>query len=108
MKMFIKAGILGSLALTAALAAALAIGGIAPERGTQSAAVAPPDLTGAEYVLREHRGVVGIFEPGELLPVSVTDIEVDGLRAGDRELLKAGVAAADREELLELLEDLGS
>ena len=41
-------------------------------------------------------------------PMTLTDIEVGTLREADRQILNTGLAVADREELLTLLEDLGS
>ncbi len=40
--------------------------------------------------------------------MTLTDIEVGTLREADRQILNTGLAVADREELLTLLEDLGS
>ena len=41
-------------------------------------------------------------------PITLTDIEIETLRDADRQILNAGLAVADREELLTLLEDLGT
>ena len=41
-------------------------------------------------------------------PESVTAIEVASLRSADRAMIERGIPVADRQELLELLEDLGS
>ena len=42
------------------------------------------------------------------VPLTVTEIEASSLRETDRSLLKEGVAVRTREELMALLEDLGS
>ncbi len=63
----------------------------------------------ASYVLRDYGGVVAVFLPEEeKRPLAVTDIAVEELRAADRTLLDQGIRAADRDELVSLLEDLGS
>ena len=45
---------------------------------------------------------------GDTSPITLTDIEVGTLRDADRQILSTGLAVADREELLTLLEDLGT
>lgn len=63
----------------------------------------------AEFVLREYDGCIGVFSPqSDDGPITVTDIETRSLREADREIVKNGIAVADREELLSLLEDFGS
>ena len=62
----------------------------------------------AAYTLREYEGCVAIYRGSETMPGTVTDIEVRLLPSHDRELLRAGVDAADLRELSRLLEDLGS
>ena len=55
------------------------------------------------------QGSVAIFDGGDPgTPRSVTDIELGSLRAADRALIERGVPVASEEELLALLEDLGS
>ncbi len=41
-------------------------------------------------------------------PLRVTGIELKSLRAADRAMVKAGIPVLSRQELLSLLEDLGS
>ena len=41
-------------------------------------------------------------------PLQVTGIEVAGLRRADQELLRGGITVGSQEQLLLLLEDLGS
>ena len=61
----------------------------------------------AGYVLGEADGAVAVFAGGDLkTPLEVTDIETASLRSADRALIAAGVHAASREEVLQLLEDL--
>ena len=59
-------------------------------------------------MLREYDGCVAVFAVGESKPVTTTDINVRTLREADRALLSAGLPAADKDEVLTLLEDLGS
>ena len=95
-------GVLAVMALTCAVTALAAPGATMP----QTLAAADAD---DGFVLREHDGYIGIFSAGsEQTPMTVTDIEVQTLRAADRELLRAGLHAASYEEVLALLEDLGS
>ena len=100
-------------AVTALTSAALALGAedsASPSPGES----APPEETPAQtreespFVLREFEGRVAVYAPGRDIPLSVTAIEVGTLRERDRSLLRRGLAAESREELLMLLEDLGS
>lgn len=60
-------------------------------------------------VLAEYRGSVAVFDSADReTPLQVTDIGMDGLRAADRKLMEVGVTVRTREELVALLEDLGS
>ncbi len=54
------------------------------------------------------QGSVAVFDGGDGTPRSVTDITLSSLRAADRALIERGVPVASEEELLALLEDLGS
>lgn len=63
----------------------------------------------AEFYLKSSGGYVAVFAgQREREPVTVTAIEVSGLRAADRAMLERGIPVGDKKELLELLEDLGS
>ena len=63
----------------------------------------------AEFVLRDYEGYVSVFAPGgDRKPLQVTGIETAGLRRTDRELLRGGITVGSQEQLLLLLEDLGS
>ena len=65
-------------------------------------------LDTAAYIVKEENGYVAVFssKPSRLL--QITDISVHNLPAGDRSLLRSGIAAGDVRELLMLLEDLNS
>lgn len=59
------------------------------------------------YVLRTNGGYVAVYEAlSPDVPIEITDIAVSELREHDRELLRAGLGAEDREAVLMLLEDL--
>ena len=63
----------------------------------------------AAYILRDLGGYVAVYEGRKARePAEVTAIETACLRAADRRLLTDGIPAADSQELLGLLEDLGS
>ena len=58
------------------------------------------------YVLMEREGRVYVYSAG--IPFMLTDIDPLGLPAADREQLKQGIGADDRDTLLGLIEDFGS
>ncbi len=63
----------------------------------------------AAFFLREEDGYVAVFsDRRERESLRRTEIEAAGLRAADRLLLQKGIPAGDSQELLSLLEDLGS
>ena len=63
----------------------------------------------AGYALRDWQGRLAVFSPpGADTPAQVTDVRVRMLPLTDRLALRRGVAAADRESLARLLEDLSS
>ena len=63
----------------------------------------------AEYILRDYEGYVSVFaSDADRKPLQVTGIEVAGLRRADQELLRGGITVGSQEQLLMLLEDLGS
>lgn len=63
----------------------------------------------ALYYLRESEGRVAVYETKRgREPLRVTGIELRSLRAADRAMVKAGIPVLSRQELLSLLEDLGS
>lgn len=112
MKLWIKAAGTGVLALAAVITAASAINGITGPAGAaqepESGIIWPQDVENAQFILREYDGCVAVFAAGENTPITMTDISVRTLREADRALLNAGLPAADRDEVLTLLEDLGS
>ena len=64
-----------------------------------------------EYLVADYGGSVAVFDSADGSmenPLQVTDIELGSLRAADRALIETGVPVASREELMALLEDLGS
>lgn len=90
-----------------ALLSALTAGASAAVRGVGQSA----GFAGAEngYVLREHDGHVAVYYAGfDKIPAVVTEIEVGQLPEADRIMLSEGLGVETREELLLLLEDLGS
>ena len=60
-------------------------------------------------ILRDYEGYVSVFaSDADRRPLQVTGIEVAGLRRADQELLRGGITVGSQEQLLLLLEDLGS
>ena len=115
MKLWMKLAGMGLLMSAAAVCAVSAIGGIASAARSEPSLAAEFDyvpscsLSEAEYVLREYEGCIAVFASvADTSPVSLTDIEVATLRDADRQILKTGLAVSNREELLTLLEDLGT
>lgn len=63
----------------------------------------------ASFVLRAQAGRIAVYPNRRgASPERVTAIELSTLRAADRAMLQHGIPAADRQSLLQLLEDLGS
>lgn len=63
----------------------------------------------AQYYLRGSEGHVAVYRAErEKAPLAVTEIELSALREADRAMLEEGIPVPDRQELLLLLEDLGS
>ena len=62
----------------------------------------------AAYIVKEENGYVAVFSSNPHRLLEITDIDPGTLPAGDRRLLRSGIAARDRSELLMLLEDLNS
>lgn len=61
------------------------------------------------YLLRAQEGRVAVYPNRRGAgPEAVTAIELSTLRAADCAMLQRGIPAADRQSLLQLLEDLGS
>ena len=111
MKLWMKLAGCGVLAVTAVLCASAAIGGITGGvRASDEEGVVdwPLTMDDAEFVLKEYDGCVAVFAVGGHEPVTTTEIDVRTLREADRALLGAGLPAANSDEVLTLLEDLGS
>lgn len=109
MKLRYRITLCAMLLLTAGLCASYTVrdlrgGSDARLPETVPAAVSePPD----GFTLCARNGCVAVLDPGCETAV-VTDIELSTLREADRQLLEAGLTVTSREELLTLLEDLGS
>ena len=100
----IKAAVTGVLAVCALLSAAAC----ARSFRRPEAAVVSYDGAAAQFVLRNYRGYVSVFSPGETRePVQITAIRTDSLRRGDQRLLDGGLTVGSREQLMLLLEDFG-
>ena len=113
MKLWMKLAGCGIMTVAAVCCASAAISGItgyvsAEEDSGEGVLDWPLAIEDAEFVLREYDGCVAVFAVGESKPVTTTDINVRTLREADRALLSAGLPAADKDEVLTLLEDLGS
>ena len=63
----------------------------------------------AEYYLKSNEGYVTVYEDREFKTgIRRTDIECNKLRRADRAMLEKGIPVRDRQQLLQLLEDLKS
>lgn len=62
------------------------------------------------YVLKDYNGLVGVFykETESEGPIMQTEIDVNGLRAVDRELVEKGIEVSSYEAVLKLIEDFSS
>lgn len=90
---------------------AFAYGGESQEAGIVEEAIVTKEgsISEEEFILKEYEGYIGIFAGGNgKTPIAVTEIDVDTLRNIDKRLLAEGVRVRGREEMAELLEDLGS
>lgn len=98
---------IGATLAALALLSALTAGASAAVKGVgQSAGF---DTAEGGFVLREHDGNVAVYYAGfDKVPAVVTEIEVGQLPEADRKMLAEGMEVGTREELLLLLEDLGS
>ncbi len=98
--------------VTALCAVSPFVAGAAMSSLQQPGADAPStsyDGAQAEYILRDYEGYVSVFASAAARkPLQVTGIEVAGLRRADQELLRGGITVGSQEQLLLLLEDLGS
>jgi len=108
----LRIALLMCLAAAAAWSAAAAYESLRPPE-----IYALPEEVYAGYMENEAQARFTIKASGEYVAVYsgsndrtpfVTDIELSALRAADRAMLELGIPVRDREELLALLEDLGS
>lgn len=60
------------------------------------------------FTIRAYEGQVAVFEGSSDYPMQVFDSPVEALPAEEQERLRAGIPAADRDELSVLLEDYTS
>lgn len=61
------------------------------------------------YLLREYEGYVAVWYPAEATyPAMITDISTGDLPLTDRVELRGGIPAADRDEVMRLLEDFAA
>ena len=61
------------------------------------------------YLLGERDGNIAVFRADNPdTPVTITNIQLATLREADRQMISAGLVAGSEDELLMLLEDLGS
>jgi len=113
MRLKIRMVLLLCLVLAAAVSAGEAWRSLKPEKGKDI----PKELyeqmlenrERAEFYLKNSQGYVAVFKgEREKKPMTVTGIEVSVLRGADRAMLELWIPVADSQELLMLLEDLGS
>lgn len=62
----------------------------------------------AQYRLEARGNYVAVCSGKGDKTLLVTDIELNGLRGADRAMIEMGIPVTDRQQLLLLLEDLGS
>ena len=62
----------------------------------------------AGYLVRNADGYIGVYYQDGRRPVFITEIPVGTLGVHDREEVKQGIPVETRQELIQLLEDLGS
>ena len=102
---------IGACALLAATAVFCASYTVADLR-TPAAHPAPQETSavsdGARFTLCARNGCVAVVDPALGETAVITDIELGTLRETDRQLIEAGLPVGSRDELLSLLEDLGS
>lgn len=98
------------IATVAALAVFSAVVCVAALRAPEAEAPAEEDQAppAAEYYLRDCDGFIAVYRGASSTPIDITEIETATLNDTDFELLQNGIPAESRNELLLLLEDLGS
>lgn len=113
MKLGIRLGLLLCLAVAALLAGAEAYGSLKPVASDtvpqEVYARFEANAGDAQFFLGNCQGYVAVYkQQRDKSPMTITTIEVSGLRVADRAMIERGIPVLDREELLYLLEDLGS
>lgn len=113
MNLKLRAGVLALLGATAVYAALGAAKSLHPVvRDTLPAEIYARYSAieeSAQFFLKSCDGFVAVYKGAKgRSPETVTAIEVSSLRSADRAMLARGIPVTDREELLALLEDLGS
>lgn len=99
------------LSICTLLAAAAIVCAAAASAQSKTGPAGPPEDDAAiidGYVLREHDGYIAVYGAAGGNLDYVTGIEVKNLREVDRDLLAQGIWAGSREDMTQLLEDLGS
>jgi len=56
------------------------------------------------FILREYDGTIGIFDSAGVL-IDVIDVQIKSLPEADRDMLRTGIYAFSRNELISLIED---
>ena len=98
------------LALTAIFCASFTIADLrdTPRAASPAPARVQKDTESVQFALLARNGCVAVVDPELGENAVVTDIELATLRETDRQMIEAGLQVSSREELLSLLEDLGS
>ena len=109
----LRVALLMVLAAAAAFTGAEAWRGLRPQKNSLL-----PRAIYDSYAAREEDAVCFLRQSGDYVavyetkrarePVQVTGIELSSLRTADRAMVEAGIPVLSRQELLMLLEDLGS
>ncbi len=108
MRSKIKLTVLCVLFVTALGCSATAIKSLGNDTHTAPPTSAVYNEPQAAYWLFDSGGYVAVYAENDESGVEITDIETQTLNDYDRELLREGIPAKDKAELLSLLEDLSS
>ena len=108
-----KIAVLAVLCVTAVVMTVGAVKSIAaPEKENNPPEIisnASAENKNAEYYLRDCSGYVAVFKgANSSTPIEITEIETETLNNVDRKLLKQGIPAENKSELLMLLDDFSS
>lgn len=103
MKIRLKLILCAALMLLAAWSLTSVLGSI----GALPASAAGEDAE--DYLLGEYEGYVAVWYPAQAsIPAMITDISARDLPLQDRVELREGIPAADRDEVMRLLEDFAA